>query len=268
MLHILTRFRTWIRPENTLEYESSMLSLFFIIVITAYVIFEASLMVSDGLTARRLGRVTIPFCRFIDHPSATVMFIGDSTAVGTGAQHSTQSLAGRLAHDFPDATVINYGINGASSADLVTLLAEHPEWKADLLIIHIGGIDILSLRSLRALRSNITSILRTSKHIAPRIALITSPNLGSIPYFRFPLSIFFSWRAKQIRDFALRRSEKGGFIYIDLYTDAPDDPFRLHRKKYFAADHIHPSGDGYALWYAALKTSLEKHGWNEKLRKR
>lgn len=27
MLHILTRFRTWIRPENTLEYESSMLSL-------------------------------------------------------------------------------------------------------------------------------------------------------------------------------------------------------------------------------------------------
>lgn len=225
-------------------------------------------MLSDGLTARRLGRATTPFCRFVDQPSATVMWIGDSTAVGTGAQHSTQSVAGRLAHDFPDATIINHGINGASSADLVALLtARHPEWKADLLIIHIGGIDILSLRSLRTLRSNLISILRMAKHIAPRIALITSPNLGSMPYFRFPLSLLFSWRAKHIRDFALHRSKKEDFIYIDLYTRVPKAPTHLHRRKYFAADHIHPSGDGYALWYIALKQSLEEHGWTAKLRK-
>ncbi|MBP5993318.1 MAG: hypothetical protein KA731_00260 [Candidatus Moranbacteria bacterium] len=237
-------------------------------IIITYVVSEVSRMISNGLTARRLGRIAVPFCRFINHPSATVMCIGDSTAVGTGAQHSTQSVAGRLAHDFPDITIINHGINGASSADLVALLtAKHPEWKADLLIIHIGGIDIMGLRSLRTLRSNIASILRMAKHIAPRIILVTPPDLGSIPYFRFPLSLLFSWRAKHIRDFALHRSKKGDFIYIDLYTNVPKIPAHLHRRKYFAADRIHPSGDGYALWYIALKQSLEEHGWTDQLRK-
>ena len=150
-----------------------MLFSFLISGIIIYVLFEASLMLSDGLTARRLGRATAPFCRFVEHSDAIVMCVGDSTAVGTGAQHSTQSVAGRLAYDFPNITVINHGINGASSANLVTLLSQHPEWRADVLIIHIGGIDIMGLRSLRALRSNTTSILRMAKHIAPRVVLVT-----------------------------------------------------------------------------------------------
>lgn len=242
-----------------------MLFSFLISGIIIYVLFEASLMLSDGLTARRLGRATAPFCRFVEHSDAIVMCVGDSTAVGTGAQHSTQSVAGRLAYDFPNITVINHGINGASSANLVTLLSQHPEWRADVLIIHIGGIDIMGLRSLRALRSNTTSILRMAKHIAPRVVLVTPPDLGSIPYFRFPLSLFFSFRTRQARDFVLRRAKKGDFAHVDLYTDSEDNPFRTNRKRYFAADHIHPSDDGYALWYAAIKQALTERGWINKL---
>lgn len=237
-------------------------------IIAAYVVFEASLMISDGLTARRLGRSSAPFCRSIDDPIATVMFIGDSTAVGTGTRHPSRSIASRLAQDFPDITVINHGINGASSRDLVTLLSQHPEWRADLLIIHISGIDIMGLRSLRTLRLNTASILRMAKHIAPHVVLVTPPDLGSIPYFRFPLSLLFSWRTRRARDFVLRRSKKGDFVHIDLYTDSPDDPFLVERKKYFAADHIHPSDDGYALWYEAIKQALADRGWINKLRKR
>lgn len=237
-------------------------------IIVAYIAFEASLMIMDGLTARQLGRSSAPFCRAISEPIATVMFIGDSTAVGTGAQHPSRSIASQLAQDFPDITIMNHGINGASSKDLIVLLSQHPEWRADLLIIHIGGIDIMGLRSIRSLRSNTVSILRLAKRIAPRIVLVTPPDLGSIPYFRFPLSLLFSLRSRQARDFVLHRAKKGDFVHVDLYTDAPDDPFRTDRSRYFATDHIHPSDDGYALWYEAIKQALTDRGWINKLRKR
>lgn len=224
-------------------------------------------MVSNGLTAKRLGRITTPFHRLAEKPSATVMIVGDSTAVGTGAPQPEQSVAGRLAGDFPSITVVNHSINGASSSDLVSLLIEHPEWRADLIIIHIGGIDIMGFRSLHTFRKNIVSILEMARQIAPRIALITTPDLGSIPYFRFPISLLISWRTRQVRDFVLHCAEKNDFAYVDLYTDAPDDPFLTQRKKYFAADNIHPSGDGYALWYALLKQALIERGWIEKLQK-
>jgi lysophospholipase L1-like esterase len=242
--------------------------LFIIISSSIYILFEASTMVSDGLTARRLGRAAIPFHRSVEEPNATVMFIGDSTTVGTGASRASQSLAGRLAQDFPNTTIMNHGVNGIGSRELLTLLSEHPEWRSDLLIINIGGIDILGLRPLRSFKKNILSILQHAAPLSPRILILTSSNIGSIPYFRFPISLFFGWRARYIRRFMLEQARTKRFVYVDLYDKPKDDPFLKDRQRFFAPDHIHPSGEGYAFWYHRLKKSLRDHGWETLLQKK
>lgn len=232
-------------------------------ILTAYLLLETISMVSDGLVARMLGRESVPLCRHVPEPRATIMIIGDSTAVGTGAHQPSQTIAGRLASDFPNTTILNHGINGAGSNELKTILDEHPEWRADILIVHIGGIDLLGLRSLRKLRDNLSVILEKSAVISPRIMLLTSSNLGSIPYFHFPISLLFSWRTRQIRNFLLERSRRNDFVYVDLFDEPADDPFLRDRAKYFAHDNIHPSGDGYGIWYDRLRTALSKHHWDD-----
>lgn len=235
-------------------------------ILLAYIIFETISLVSDGMTARRLGRETVGFSRFIEHPIATIMCIGDSTAVGTGAPDTTQSIAGRLGQDYPETAIINYAVNGISSSNLVTILSTHPEWRADLLIVQIGGIDILGLRSLRTFKKNILTLIKQTRIIAPRTLFLTSSNLGSLPYFRFPISLIFAWRTRYVRNFMLHLAHTHDLVYADLYHEPRHDPFLKNPKKYFACDHIHPSGDGYGLWYTQIKTVLRAHHWDAELK--
>ena len=268
-LHFITSsdLKTASKESRMPIYTHFMLFIVIGTVIAYAITLQVVSMLWDGHVARRLGRETVPFCRIADHPSATVMFIGDSTAVGVGARHVSQSIAGRLATDFPHTTIINHAISGSSSNDLIKALSEHSDWRADLLIIHIGGIDLFGLRPLHTIQKNLLSILRKSQAIAPRIVLFTSANLGSLPFFHFPISLLFSWRTKRLRTFILQRAEKGDFSYVDLYYEPKDDPFLRNRKKFFAPDHIHPSSDGYALWYHKLREILSRNGWDADLKK-
>ena len=49
-------------------------------------------------------------------------------------------------------------------------------------------------------------------------------------------------------------------IYVDLLAAKVSDLFLTDIGRYYSADLLHPSGEGYAVWYAEMKKVLEQNG--------
>jgi len=61
---------------------------------------------------RKMSYDSKPFIRNNPAVRLRMLFIGDSTAVGTGARSNTQSVAGYFGHDYPAAQIDNNSYNG------------------------------------------------------------------------------------------------------------------------------------------------------------
>lgn len=47
-------------------------------------------------------------------------------------------------------------------------------------------------------------------------------------------------------------AERSGTVYVNLYKPKADEPFAQQPARLHAADGLHPSEAGYALWLAEL----------------
>lgn len=187
-----------------------------------------------------------------------VLVAGDSTGVGTGADSPEDSVAGRLSADNPEFAIDNVSVNGMRIADLLELLRSIPEEKRyALVLLQIGGNDILNFASAESVRENLRIVFDEAKKGGERVVLISTGNVGNAPAFGPVLSYVYELRSKEYRDMFIAESTTAGVAYVDLYESKETDPFALEPLKYHAADGLHPSSDGYGLWYAKLKTVLE-----------
>ena len=82
------------------------------------------------------------YARQLEHPSHRLLIVGDSTGVGLGAVSIEDSLAGRLARDFPQASIENRAELGARIACVLGQLAD-VDAGYDAVLIAAGGNDIL-----------------------------------------------------------------------------------------------------------------------------
>lgn len=82
------------------------------------------------------------YARQLEHPSHRLLIVGDSTGVGLGAVSIEDSLAGRLARDFPQASIENRAELGARIACVLGQLAD-VNAGYDAVLIAAGGNDIL-----------------------------------------------------------------------------------------------------------------------------
>src|SRR5438128_2600640 len=71
-----------------------------------------------GLRTKKVSYNNIPFERKNPHAKLKILFLGDSTALGTGAMDNTQSVAGWFGRDFPEAEIINRSRNGKRIKEL------------------------------------------------------------------------------------------------------------------------------------------------------
>jgi len=98
-------------------------------------------------------------------PSARILVIGDSTAVGTGATTPQDSTAGLLGRDYPAAEIINRGVNGSRVADLTTRFAEFTNDEFDVVLVQIGGNDIVRFTDYAALEQNLHTVLAEAQRV-------------------------------------------------------------------------------------------------------
>lgn len=238
------------------------------IALICFFIIEASFLSCYGIVSKRLSSRTMPFSRKIPGAKATVMFFGDSTAYGAGAEKPEYSVAGRLASEFPRVNLLNFAQNGIRAKTLVGILEQHATERADLAIVHIGGIDIFSLTHPKKFSVAFEHVLILTKQIANnRVIVLCSTNMGSLPYFHYPLSLFYEWNTRRIHRIIHTLIKKHRCAYIDLFEERKEDQMLKDRQRYFAKDRIHPSGEGYALWYKKVSDVIKQYEWDTMLDK-
>lgn len=234
----------------------TLLSVSFFILI-AYLVLQTFHIVRHSLKMKQLAKTTRAFSHNPKNASLRFLIIGDSTAFGTGALDPSNSIAGRLAQDFPQAQIENHSKNGLSTQGLLGRIVSLKQERFDRIFILIGGIDILSFVPKERIRKNLTQILRVAQSMtANRIILVSAMNIGAAPLFWFPLSTCYSMRTRAIRKIFMTVGRDYNVRYVDLYLPKSDDHFAKEPTRLYAADKIHPSDHGYGAWYEKIKQAL------------
>lgn len=230
----------------------------FSILLVLILLFELLQMGWRFYIGRNLSRNAVLFSR--EDPKATVhiLVVGDSTAVGVGANPKS-SIAGRLGEDFPEAEIVNLGKTGVRVKDVEEQLETVKGKKYDFILLQVGGNDILRFTPLEQLQENTASALKQAKELGDMVILITTGNVGNAPFFPWPIGWIYTERARSAREIFMQTAKDNGVIYADLFTERKDDPFLKDPKKFHAPDMLHPSGEGYGIWYEKLREILDKN---------
>jgi len=201
--------------------------------------------------AARLTRLSRPFHASPEAAEASLLIVGDSTALGTGASTPQASLAGRIAAQYPRLRVRNLARAGARFADIAGQL--HDAGRHDLILVAGGANDVMRFTPRRRLAQDIDLTLHRAASQAQRVILVPAPNVGNAPFFPRPLSWLLSHRARLLHRLARASAGTVGAAYVDLYREQAADPFARDPQRLIAADCLHPSDAGYGVWFDELE---------------
>lgn len=184
-----------------------------------------------------------------------VLVLGDSTAYGTGVKNARASIAGRIGIDFPTATIINRGVNGWTTADLANSLEKNLATESfDLVLIQIGGNDILQKRPPSDVEADISKVFTSAEKLSQNVVMICCGNVGAAAAFTKKGQPDASYEAhtREVREVFLRVAPKYGVHFVDLFAEPAEDVYLKEPKRYLAFDGLHPNETGYGYWYEKL----------------
>jgi len=180
----------------------------------------------------RIGEVladdAVPYEREAMPHAPAVLVVGDSTAVGTGATTPHESIAGRLGAAFPNVSIVNRAANGARTLDVIMQLASVGAGRYDLVLVHVGGNDVLRRTPLRALAPQVDALLRLARKLSSNVIVTTIPNLGLLPMFFPPVSWWVSRRSRHVCAlYAASARKHGATIMIRGLRDGTDLDYEM-----------------------------------------
>lgn len=228
--------------------------------VSLYVVYRTLYTYRLLTNSRTLIQASKSFVRIVPNPTHTILVLGDSTAVGTGATPAS-STAGRLGNLYPHASVYNYAINGLQLAGLIKQMREPPvkdfaNKKADILLLQIGANDLVYFTPLPQIERELTEVLQKAMGLGNKIIILHSGLAGTAPIFPFWIEWLWNRRAWAVRKIYMREAALYNARYVDIITSSSDANFQKDPKKYYAADMFHPSGNGYELWFEEIKKAL------------
>lgn len=199
----------------------------------------------------KLARASKPFSITPASPSASLLIVGDSTAVGTGASAPEHSLAGQIARTHPGLRIVNLAKDGATFDAIAAQLVGTKRF--DMILILGGGNDVIRLTSQARLRENIDRAVVQAVARSDRVILMPAGNVGNAAFFFPPISWWITRRARTLHDAAAESARLHGATFVDLYRERESDPFAREPDRMNARDYLHPSDAGYAFWLAELE---------------
>jgi len=180
-----------------------------------------------------------------------VLFAGDSTAVGTGLVDNSQSTSGLFSRDFPEADVENHSRNGLRLKGLADILNTLQDKEFDLAVLQIGANDILDFTPMAQIQDDQRHVLDLTKHIAKKIIILHSGDIGQAPMLIWPFTLIYTWRSLKVREIYIA-SQDDRVSYVDIYA------FNKGRdlSQGYSNDRLHLNKEGYALWYSYIKRNM------------
>ena len=206
--------------------------------------------------SRDLLKTPEPFQRINPDARIKILFLGDSTAVGTGAADPRDSVAGRFGKDYPGAHIVNLGENGNRVKNLAKEFNSEAYQNFNLIVIQAGGNDILRFTPLKQIKNDLDALLKNARQASGQVIVLHSGNIGLAPFFPRPFGWIWSYRTRQVRELYMRVAKENGAVYVDLYTERENDPFFQDVKKFYAPDFLHASGEGYGIWYEKIRDAM------------
>lgn len=191
-----------------------------------------------------------------------ILILGDSTAVGTGASAPEDTIAGRLAHDFPHSQIVNLAENGGLISDLTHQIAKVKNEHFDMIIISAGGNDVWHGTWTRTVERHLENVLLEATRISDhKVIFLVYNNIALAPIWPLLIQLFLRWRSKKVYGTIYQTTHKAKVPTIDLFTTTTDNPFLKNSRGLFARDGIHPNSRGYALWYLRMWNEMVKNGF-------
>lgn len=203
---------------------------------------------------------TTPFAKSNSQAETRILMVGDSTAFGVGASSPEHSLAGLVAVKYPTAEIINVGVSGAKTGDALTQLEGIEDGSFDLVMLHIGGNDVVRFTSYKEFTNDLQELVALAERKGTHVLLTSTGNVGTVPLFPAGTRWIFGQRSQKVREIMMSlvaEKDPTTVRYTDLFRDRAIDPFALEPKKYYAADFFHPSDAGYADWFTFISAELD-----------
>lgn len=216
-------------------------------------IYEFSVLGSRIHRGTRIAKASRPFQLASPGAARRILVVGDSTGVGTGAARPEESVAGRIAEEFPGVEVVNLAGNGAKASDVVAQLQSVARAGFDIVLVQVGGNDILGFTDLGELRDAIRQALGKAGEKGRSVIFISTGNVGLAPAFFPPISWAYTAQTRKARSIFMDASRVLGVEYVDLFRERRDSIFATDPDRYYAPDYLHPSSEGYRVWYEELK---------------
>ncbi|TWO69430.1 GDSL family lipase [Caenimonas sedimenti] len=199
----------------------------------------------------RLARESEPFQAQPVNAVASLLIVGDSTAVGTGASSATRSIGGLIGIGNPQLRVVNRAANGARYEDFARQLQAGTE-RFDFVLVLGGGNDVIRGTSAEQLLPQARRVAELARERGTNVVLMPPGNVGNAPLFLPPVGWWMSRRAQELHAAVRLAALATGATYVNLYQPPEQDPFARQPGLYHAADGLHPSDAGYRLWLQEL----------------
>ena len=179
--------------------------------------------------------------------------LGDSTVEGQGATRRDASYVGRL-HErlrtrYPGARVVNYGIGGSTSTDVLADQVRRAVGAVpDLVTISVGPNDITTRIPVAKFEHQIGEILTILGRETRAVVVVNLlPDIAVTPRFRSSDVRDVLGRQTVLFNEALGRQARAhGAEVVDLYTVSQREV--PARPELLSDDGYHPSDAGYARW--------------------
>jgi len=194
---------------------------------------------------------TVPAQSSPERCRSTIVIAGDSTAFGVGALPA-ESTAGRLAAAYPHARVINVARSGARIGHVAEQLDKVDCQSVDLILIQACANDVLEFRSVDKVERDLRAAVARASSLSRNIVLMPGQDFSVAPFFLRPFSRMVLWHAERIHAMVERVAAELGVIFVDLFRHPVNESFIREPRRYYSPDLLHPSGEGYALWFATL----------------
>lgn len=187
--------------------------------------------------------------------------IGDSTAVGTGADDGGGGYAARLARKLEQSGLsVKFqlvAVSGANAGDLRRdQLPKVMSSRPNLVTIGVGINDVMQGRKLAEFARDLEIVADLVRRTKAIVVIQTIPDLTQSPSAKgAPASL--GRRIEAFNATIARVAERHGFIVADVHAGSKR-AFRDRPDELFSKDGFHPSGKGYALWADVVWPSVER----------
>ncbi len=204
--------------------------------------------------SRSLVERAVPFS-LKGERTVSVLVLGDSTAVGVGADKPEDTLAALLAREVHATVLDNFAVSGARVRDLARQVQEIRKEKYSYILIGIGANDVIRFARPEG-NAEYLRILLVGLPKHDHLIVYMAGNVGGTQLFPKVLNAQYTKRTLAYHAALAAVVRDAGGTYVNLYTEPREDPFIKEPEIYLAEDGLHPSSAGYKLWFEKIRNAL------------